>query len=223
MLRDTSDSSITNAFQAFIGRDAFPCLGAKAAAARQNIRVLCADDLQATTSDALITRCLQDFAAGLTPSSLYVSLAVTFAHTVPLSEKEFEDALWARLQAIHDIDALTHDWDADVSTDVTSPDFSMSVGGKAFYVLGLHPLASRLARRFDCPVLVFNLHSQFELLRADGHYEKLRDTIINRDIAFCGSHNPMLAVHGTVSEARQYSGRKVDAGWQCPFKAKQAG
>jgi FPC/CPF motif-containing protein YcgG len=93
----------------------------------------------------------------------------------------------------------------------------MSIGGKAFYVVGLHPASSRPARRFRQPTLVFNLHSQFEQLRTDGRYDKLREAITARDIALAGSKNPMLAVHGTDSEARQYSGRRVDERWVCPF------
>ena len=46
-------------------------------------------------------------------------------------------------------------------------DFSLS--GTAFFVVGLHPNASRPARQFSSPVLVFNLHAQFERLRADGY------------------------------------------------------
>jgi FPC/CPF motif-containing protein YcgG len=60
---------------------------------------------------------------------------------------------------------------------------------------------------------VFNLHSQFETLRDDGRYDKLRESITERDTAFSGSRNPMLAVHGDASEARQYSGRQVGAEW----------
>jgi len=84
-------------------------------------------------------------------------------------------------------------------------------------VVGLHPRASRRARRFAAPALVFNLHDQFERLRADGRYETLRRTILARDLAFSGSLNPMLARFGEVSEARQYSGRAVEPGWSCPF------
>ncbi|HEV2682323.1 MAG TPA: YqcI/YcgG family protein, partial [Rhodanobacter sp.] len=58
-----------------------------------------------------------------------------------------------------------------------------------------------------------------EQLRADGRYEKLRQAIIERDIAFAGSSNPMLAAHGKSSEARQYSGRQVGTDWVCPFHA----
>jgi hypothetical protein len=35
-----------------------------------------------------------------------------------------------------------------------------------------------------------------------------------------GTANPMLAQHGSVSAARQYSGRAVGADWQCPFSRK---
>jgi FPC/CPF motif-containing protein YcgG len=67
---------------------------------------------------------------------------------------------------------------------------------------------------------VFNLRAQFEHLRAEGRYEKLRSAILSRDAALAGSINPMLARHGDASEARQYSGRAVDADWICPFRGR---
>jgi FPC/CPF motif-containing protein YcgG len=65
---------------------------------------------------------------------------------------------------------------------------------------------------------VFNLHDQFERLREEGRYERMRERIIERDVAIAGSVNPMLARHGEASEARQYSGRKVSENWTCPFR-----
>ena len=59
--------------------------------------------------------------------------------------------------------------------------------------------------------------SDFERLRAEGRYGKLRAAITARDIELAGSPNPMLAVHGASSEARQYSGRRRGADWICPF------
>ncbi len=35
--------------------------------------------------------------------------------------------------------------------------------------------------------MVFNLHDQFEMLRADGTYDRMRATIIGRDLAVAGS------------------------------------
>jgi FPC/CPF motif-containing protein YcgG len=117
------------------------------------------------------------------------------------------------------VDAVHFEWDPTVSDDPDSPHFSLSIGGRGFYVVGLHPGASRAARRFPVAALVFNLHSQFEALRADGRYGRLRDVITQRDVAYSGSRNPMLAIHGEQSEARQYSGRKVEADWRCPFSS----
>jgi FPC/CPF motif-containing protein YcgG len=65
---------------------------------------------------------------------------------------------------------------------------------------------------------VFNLHDQFERLRAEGRYERLRASIVDRDAAWTGSVNPMLAQHGERSAARQFSGRAVPDDWACPFR-----
>jgi hypothetical protein len=81
----------------------------------------------------------------------------------------------------------------------------------------MHPLASRLARRSPLPVLVFNPHAQFERLRVSGGYDRVRDVVRRRDAKLQGTINPMVADHGQGSEARQYSGRVVDAGWRAPL------
>ena len=99
---------------------------------------------------------------------------------------------------------------------------AMSFGGEGFFVVGLHPRASRPARRFRVPAMVFNLHDQFERLRAEGQYGKLRSAIVARDKALAGSINPMLAEHGSISAARQYSGRLVDDEWACPFGGRKS-
>lgn len=83
-------------------------------------------------------------------------------------------------------------------------------------MVGLHPSASRLA---PMPMLVFNLHEQFQRLRAGGGYDRMRETIRRRDRNFQGTNNPMVADHGEISEARQYSGRAVEVGWRAPFAA----
>ena len=113
--------------------------------------------------------------------------------------------------------------DLSVSRDPDDPHFSLSFGGQAFFVVGLHPGASRPARRFERPAMVFNLHDRFVRLREEGRYEKLRASILDRDVAVAGSLNPMLARHGEMSEARQYSGRAVGNDWQCPFDSRPLG
>ena len=90
-----------------------------------------------------------------------------------------------------------------------------------YFLVGLHPKASRNARRAPSPTLVFNLHSQFVALRESGHYTRIRDRIRDRDEQLQGTINPMVSDHGEVSPARQYSGREVEPGWRAPFGAQE--
>ena len=52
---------------------------------------------------------------------------------------------------------------------------------------------SRPARRFAHPVIVFNPHDQFERLREQNRYGRMREAIMARDAKLAGSTNPMLA------------------------------
>lgn len=202
----------------------FPCVGAKSALARGTLRTLVCHSLASGWDDVLIHRALMDWAQGYRddPTGLR-SLAVVFSGPDDLDEAGFEALMWERIQSFADKDHwLGQPYDHRVSADPGDPHFSLSFGGEAFFVVGLHPNASRPARRFPRPTLVFNLHAQFEALREQGKYEKMRATILTRDEEVSGSINPMLARHGEASEARQYSGRRVDEDWRCPFSDKRA-
>lgn len=202
----------------------FPCVGAKAALAKGTLSVLACKAIDSAWDDVRIHDALSKFAADYRAEpGMFRSLAVTFDGPTALSEDAFEDALWSRLQSLSDKDVWRgHGYDGTVSSDPSNPHFSLSFGGEAFFVVGLHPNASRPARRFAQPALVFNLHDQFERLRAEGRYETMREKILVRDEALAGSRNPMLARHGDLSEARQYSGRSVGEEWTCPFAYRGA-
>jgi FPC/CPF motif-containing protein YcgG len=208
-------------FRAFIRDAAFPCVGAKAAVARDQLRIVIARDINSAWDDLRIYRALLEFAHDYKEDDRpFQSFAVIFAGGEVDSEAAFEQSLWRRVQSLADKDAWHgQSYDQRVSSDPRSPHFSLSFGGEAFFVVGLHPSASRPARRFERPVLVFNLHDQFERLRDQGRYEQLRTKIIARDAAVAGSINPMLSRHGEISEARQYSGRVVGEDWAAPFAA----
>jgi uncharacterized protein len=198
---------------------AFPCVGAKAALARGTLQVLAADSIASAWDDLRIHDALLRFTQAYRDDpGLFRSFAVIFEGPDDLSESDFEAALWARVQSLSDKDVWRgQEYDPRVSSDPANPHFSLSFGGEAFFIVGLHPNASRPARRFDRPTMVFNLHDQFERLRAEGRYEGMREKILSRDEALAGSRNPMLARHGETSEARQYSGRAVGKDWACPF------
>ncbi|MCY7339155.1 MAG: YqcI/YcgG family protein [Sphingomonas bacterium] len=209
-------------FGEFVGHRAFPCVGAKAALNRDGMRFVVARDFRSAWDDLRILPALLDLARGYrVDPALFQSLVVLFETGAPKDEHRYEQHLWQRLQSLTDKDQwLGQAPDPRVAHDPDDPHFAMSFGGEAFFVVGLHPRASRPARRFEAPAMVFNLHDQFETLRLAGRYDKLRATILDRDLAVAGSLNPMLAPHGSISAARQYSGRAVEDGWRCPFPGR---
>lgn len=210
--------------RARIADPAFPCVGAKSAMARGTLKVLVCHSLTSAWDDVRIHSELLEWVWQYRrdPSGLR-SIAVVFDGPGDLGEAEFESAMWERLQSFADKDRWRgQPYDKRVSPDPSDPHFSLSFGGEAFFVVGLHPNASRPARRFPHPTLVFNLHDQFERLREGGQYERMRERIIARDVELAGTPNPMLARFGEVSEARQYSGREVGPAWQCPFRDPRA-
>ena len=216
-------TDISKSFQQFIQSAEFPCVGAKSALARDALSVLPMGQIDSATDDVEIHRALGEFSEGLDHQSPIVrSFVVIFEGPDTLDEEAFEKALWNRLQCLHNLDVVSGQaWNEAVDHDPESPHFSLSIGGEPFFVIGLHPHASRPARRFEKPALVFNSHLQFEKLRADGRFDKMKEIIRKRDAALAGSINPMLNDHGEASEARQYSGRAVGSEWKCPFAHKE--
>jgi len=212
---------LRSSFEAFVRDKGFPCVGAKSALAHGTLKTVVCWSVESAWDDVRIHRELLNWAFEYRDDpGLFRSIAFIFAQPTPepISEERFEKAMWERIQSLADKDAwLQQPYDARVSSDPESPHFSLSFGGEGFFAIGMHPNASRPARRFECPVLVFNLHDQFEQLRDQGKYEGIRETIIARDTKLAGSANPMLARHGASSEAAQYSGRLVSSDWRCPF------
>ena len=208
----------------------FPCVGAKSALAKGLLKVEIARDVTSAWNDVAIQSALMEWAWDYRRAAPerdgrgdLRSFAVVFEGPLDLSEAAFEEALWNRLQSLSDKDAWRgQPFDSSVSGDPEDPKFSVSFGGEAFFVVGLHPRASRPARRFPRPTMVFNLHDQFERLRDQGRYERMREAILQRDVELAGDINPMLERHGEASSAPQYSGRHVGADWVCPFRDPRA-
>lgn len=216
------DDELTEKFENFVREASFPCVGAKSALNKGQMHLVVADDIRSAWDDLRILSHINALARHYreTPD-LFQTLVVIFRKSDAISERRFERAVWDRLQSLSDKDEwLGQPVDSRISTDPEDPHFAVSFGGEAFFIVGLHPNASRPARRFDHPVMVFNLHDQFERLRAEGKYDPLRNTIMKRDEKLAGSINPMLASHGETSAARQYSGRAVEDDWVCPFSRK---
>ncbi|CEG06956.1 hypothetical protein BN961_00337 [Afipia felis] len=219
-MRFDISSPLAAQFRDLISSSDFPCVGAKSALARGQLNIMTARDLRSNWDDKRIYGGISEIVKRYrAEKALFQSFTVIFEGPTNLTEAEFERYLWKRAESLTNKDIwLGCSPDHRVSTNPDDPHFSLSFEEEAFFVVGMHPNASRPARQFVCPVLVFNIHDQFEQLREMGRYEKIREVIVQRDTAIAGTPNPMLAKHGDASEARQYSGRAVSDDWKCPFR-----
>lgn len=214
-----SKQDAENLIHTYVANMGFPCVGAKTALSKDQIEICVATSLFSSHSDDTILKGLYHFIHEYKKDkAIFRSFVVVFHDQIEMDDNDFESALWTRLQGLHDKDI--YPWDAAVSQNPDDKTFSFSAGNKAFYIVGMHPHSSRKARRFPLPALVFNMHEQFEQLRASGQYQKMRSLIRRRDEAFSGSSNPMLEDFGDNSEAIQYSGRQISGEWKCPFHNK---
>lgn len=208
------DEVIADSLATMVAHRDYPCLGARSVFRRGAAEILVLPSMDVDDLATLAGR-LRAFGAEHDGAEDLVSLIAVFRGPVPTSEPEFEAALWAVLQHLHDRD--DEPWAPDVATEPSDPHFAFSFGGTPFFIVGLHPAASRTARRTPLPTIVFNLHRQFERLRSQGTFSRMRTAIRRRDERLQGSLNPMVDDYGSTSAAPQYSGRAVQSDWRAPF------
>jgi FPC/CPF motif-containing protein YcgG len=216
-------AQIAAEFGAFVNDAGFPCLAGKGAIHRGDHTLRVYDTFGSASAARKLAHDLAHFVqeCPVDGAGLRAFVAV-FRGPTPMDELRFERQLWRQLQRLHALDAPDTPWDPSVSDDAANPHFAFSFAGRALFVVGMHPGSSRLSRRFRWPTLVFNPRAQFERLRAEGKFERLRTLVRERDVALQGTPNPNLADFGERSEARQYSGRATEPDWQCPFHRTKA-
>ncbi|WBL22749.1 guanitoxin biosynthesis heme-dependent pre-guanitoxin N-hydroxylase GntA [Zunongwangia sp. HRR-M8] len=212
-----SDSKIYKDFKEFIIGEDHPCIMAKTVFSMDKVNLNIYKDLGNIEFTRNLYSDLKTYINNYDfESNDFETFIAIFPESVDLNEMEFEEQLWLQLYLVNNMDE--YDWDPMVSSNPQDENFSFSIAGKSFYVVGLHSNSSRKARRAPYTAIAFNLHWQFEKLREMGTYQRVRDAIRDRDKQLQGTINPMLEDFGTHSEARQYSGRKVEKDWECPFK-----
>lgn len=213
-----TDQTLRAAYHDFVLGGKHPCVMAQTIFRDDAARI---NAYEALTCPYSATRLLGDLKAYVDDydpdDPNFVTFMAAFPDEPHRDEATFERLLWTLLQNLNAADP--EPWDERVASDPASAKFSFSLHGEAFYIVGLHPGSSRLARQAPCATVVFNLHDQFERLRGMGAYQRVRNRIRRRDKRLQGSTNPMLQDFGTRSEARQYSGRAVADDWVCPFAA----
>jgi FPC/CPF motif-containing protein YcgG len=212
----TAHDDIMADFKDFVLTQDHPCMMAQTVFSQDHLDLHTYDEFPSLETAKKIYKDLKKYIENydFDSNEFYTFLAV-FKGQESFTEIQFETALWKQLELLHQIDDQV--WDPKVSDDPQDKNFSFSIGGKAFYIVGLHPDSSRKARQSPYPAIAFNLHWQFEKLREMGIFTTVRDKIRERDIELQGSINPMLEDFGENSETRQYSGRKVGEEWKCPF------
>jgi hypothetical protein len=213
-------ATVHEKFRAHVLNQDFPCVGAKAAINGNCYRFGFYRQMNQPAATATLAHDLWEYTREQPDfGSDYATFVAVFAVQTISDEAEWERLLWEQLQSLHNLDSRFYEWNKAVSSDPENAQFSFSFAETAFFVVGLHPSSSRLARRFAYPTLIFNAHDQFENLRRKNKFERMKQTIRARDLKLQGSLNPNLSNFGEQSEARQYSGRAVEADWKCPFHA----
>lgn len=215
----TADVDWIGELRAMVAEPEYPCLGARSVFRKDNVTSVELGGMNDPASVLELGAALGAYGRDADPEGPFQSFIAIFDGPDISDEDEFEQLLWRTLQALHDHDESP--WADGVDADPNAAHFAFSYAGVAYFVVGLHPKASRVARRAPRPTLVFNLHEQFELLREQGGFERMRDLIRARDRALQGSVNPMAVDHGQLSEARQYSGRAVEPDWRAPFTSQE--
>ncbi|MCY0976897.1 guanitoxin biosynthesis heme-dependent pre-guanitoxin N-hydroxylase GntA [Chryseobacterium wangxinyae] len=211
--------NIENQYKDFILNGQHPCIMAKAMFKMDKYHLHVYDDMHNPGSLELLIANLYHYISQYNfEGNSFESFLAVFPNNHFKDEISFEKNLWITLQKLHELDDC--EWDERVSDDPDNPYFSFSLKGRAFYIIGMHPSSSRIARKAPYTTLVFNLHWQFDKLREMGTYHAVRDTIRKNDQVLQGSINPVLKDFGDDSETRQYSGRNVEAQWKCPFHKK---
>jgi FPC/CPF motif-containing protein YcgG len=220
---------VHGALKGWIGSSGFPCNGAKSAFNIGSYRLgtydtfsdsdvsLLADDLTAYINEYNNTPAVspKPKQGDKVPLNLtFATFLACFKEEPVCDETTFEDRLWALLENLRVSDTVA--WPAGFSSDAQDNDFAFCFGGEGFFVAAFHPGSWRWSRRFMFPLIVFNMHKQFDGLKTKGTFTTLRDTIRKNDDKLQSTANNLVADFGTQSEAPQYAMRKVPAGWTPP-------
>ena len=215
----TAVQDIENQYKDFILNGQHPCIMAKSIFKMGKYQLKIYEDMDDIPSLKKLIDDLEQYISTYDfEGKAFESFLAVFPNNHFDDEVGFERSLWLTLQKLHELDHC--EWDHSVSDDPDNPLFSFSLNGRAFYIIGMHPESSRMARQTPYTTLVFNLHCQFDKLREIGTYQTVRDNIRKNDQLLQGSINPVLNDYGNDSETRQYSGRNVEDQWKCPFHKK---
>ena len=219
--QDSNQTSVDRDIEALVKQKFYPCVAAVQSVAKKDYVVQSARGFGTGTDRqairGAICKYLQEWKK--TRSTTY-TLWITFPEDQVTTEEEFEKLMWSEISNMTSIEESKKEWAEGWSKNPTDPNFTLCIHGQAFFVVGLHPLSSRPARRFPYPAIVMNAFDQFEDLTEQGLYEPMVSKNREREMRFSGSLNPMVETHGDKWESIQFSGRDNSKEWKCPFHFK---
>ncbi|ENW9131295.1 guanitoxin biosynthesis heme-dependent pre-guanitoxin N-hydroxylase GntA [Escherichia coli] len=207
-------------FNNLIESKLFCCIGARRANTQNNLFY---KHSKYPKEDILnVYNCLEYFSTNNIKGKEFYSAIVFFNEVKLSSEKDFECFLWDILTRLNDIDKNKYNWATGYSKNTNDKHFSFSIAGEAFFIVGLHPMAHRISRRFYIPTLVFNHHAMFEKLKASGNFERYKTAIRKNEMRIQGLLNKHLHDFDDHSEASQYASTSDDKfNFSMIFKEKQ--
>jgi uncharacterized protein len=196
-----------------------PCIGARSVAVNGNLFISIYPDMTSVASAVMALLNLEEYLRISDKVEDHVkTLALVFNEPIR-DNNDFAEKYWAFVQRLHDLDCQTNAYDPSVSSDPTSANFELSLGGRAIFTTTLNPGHPRTARHAPYPTWVCNQTRQFNRLRELGLFEKWQAQIrmADADMDPSGVANPILADHGYSSAADQLAGVAVQP---CPFKPR---
>ena len=135
VMKEQVAATILEEFEDFVLDGAYPCIAARAAVSRGHVPCLVANNIAEADDDARILVFIYDFIMQFRKAKTTLhSAAVIFTGPVNISEEDFDTFFWHRLQSLSRLDAGRFPYDARVSSDPASPDFSFSLGEEAFFI-----------------------------------------------------------------------------------------
>ncbi|MGI5149666.1 guanitoxin biosynthesis heme-dependent pre-guanitoxin N-hydroxylase GntA [Plantactinospora sp. CA-294935] len=198
----------------------FPCLGARSAFRVGSYLFNVHQELGAAGSTRSLAADLRHFrTVRRRMGDLYTYVGSFLEPRVVADERDWDRLVWGVLQDLHDLD--DEPWDARYSTDPGHADFAFSFAGLGHLVVTLYPGASRYARRFAWPTLIFNPPEQDRAkFPSDEEFLRFQDKIRERDARLQGSVNPSLPDTLDDPQAPGFSGAPVGPNWDCPLRIR---
>ncbi|MFE0154546.1 guanitoxin biosynthesis heme-dependent pre-guanitoxin N-hydroxylase GntA [Nonomuraea sp. NPDC059007] len=204
-------------FRAMMLSEAYTCVGGASAVRQARYRFGVFPELASPEGvgecAASLRAFLEEFPEKENPVAVFVAV---FRGPVIDGEDAFERLLWQHLQGLHDGDTQPPWWDPD-DRDAWDDELGFVFSGRNFFVVGLHPAASRHSRVFAWPTLVFNTLSHMRPLEQAGQFQRMQSKIRVRDERLQGSPSPTL----TLRQVAQFSGRSVGPDWEFPLRPRE--